>query len=303
MCYICTCSCFLSHPGAFWGAFLAPLLAIILFNVVIFVCVIVVLVKHVKKTASLKNQSVSKNDAIRLIFSIGGVMTLFGLTWLFAILTFSTTGLRETFQILFTIFNSFQGLFIFVFLCVMSSEIRDEWKAFFTIKPQISTPQKQKFDQKPNPNYTATTETSCKSPTSTTPSTSESIPWKVSQCVHNIATIMVVNLYLCVLDVYTQEKLSVGRERASVSINMPFDDDCDDVFEDDEKKGSDEPSKQVIEEGESESNKPIPQPEPTKEAAEKTAAEDDKQSDSKKQSEEEPEKEAMEEKAVEKKIQ
>ncbi len=187
MCYIIIIySCFLSHPGAFWGAFLAPLLAVVLFNVVIFVCVIVVLIKHVKKTANLKNQSVSKNDAIRLIFSIGGVMSLFGLTWLFAILTFSVTGLREAFQILFTIFNSFQGLFIFVFLCVMSSEVRDEWKAFFTIKPQMSTPQKQKFDRKPNPNYTATTgtlETSCKSPTSAIPSTSESIPWKVRKFV------------------------------------------------------------------------------------------------------------------------
>ena len=179
-------SCFLSHPGAFWGAFLAPLLAIFLFNVVIFVCVIVVLIKHVKKTASLKNQSVSRNDAIRVIFSIGGVMSLFGLTWLFAALTFSVTGLREAFQVLFTIFNSFQGLFIFLFLCVMSSDVREEWKAFFTIKPQMTTPQKQKFDKKPNPNYTATTgtvETSCKSPTSTHLSTSESIPWKVRQLI------------------------------------------------------------------------------------------------------------------------
>ena len=98
-------SCFLSHPGAFWGAFLAPLLAIFLFNVVILVCVIVVLIKHVKKTANLKNQPISRNDAIRVIFSIGGVMSLFGLTWLFAVLTFSVTGLREAFQVLFTIFS------------------------------------------------------------------------------------------------------------------------------------------------------------------------------------------------------
>ena len=190
-------SCFLSHPGAFWGAFLAPLLAIILFNAVIFVCVIVVLIKHVRKSANLKNQSVSKNEVIRLIFSIGGVMSLFGLTWLFAILTFSAPGLREAFQILFTIFNSFQGLFIFVFLCVMSADVRDEWKAFFTIKPQPSTPQKQKFDRKPNPNYTATTgtlDTSCKSPTSATPSTSESIPWKVSQFVLN-SNIIIIQAY------------------------------------------------------------------------------------------------------------
>lgn len=186
-------SCFLSHPGAFWGAFLAPLLAIILFNAVIFICVIVVLIKHVKKTANLKNQSVSKNEVIRLIFSIGGVMGLFGLTWLFGILTFSTAGLRETFQILFTIFNSFQGFFIFVFLCVMSADVREEWKSFFNVKPQASIQNKQKFDRKPNPNYTTTTgtlDTSCKSPTSITPlaSTSEAIPWKVRQFASSAST-------------------------------------------------------------------------------------------------------------------
>lgn len=151
-------SCFLSHPGAFWGAFLAPLLAIIVFNAVIFVCVIVVLIKHVKTSAELKNRSISKEEATRLIFSISGVMSLFGLTWLFAILTFSTEGLRETFQILFTLFNSFQGLFIFLFVCVMSSDVRDEWKGLFKIKVQ-PPPIKQQFDRKPNPNTSNTKST------------------------------------------------------------------------------------------------------------------------------------------------
>ena len=62
------------------------------------------------------------------MISVGGVMFLFGLTWLFAILTFSVTGLRETFQVLFTVFNSFQGFFIFLFFCVFGKEAREHWK-------------------------------------------------------------------------------------------------------------------------------------------------------------------------------
>ena len=62
------------------------------------------------------------------MISISGVMFLFGLTWLFAILTFSVTGLRETFQILFVIFNSFQGFFIFLFFCVFNNEALESWK-------------------------------------------------------------------------------------------------------------------------------------------------------------------------------
>ena len=58
-------------------------------------------------------------------------MFLFGITWLFAILTFSVTGLRETFQILFTLFNSFQGFFIFLFFCTISKEARESWRELF----------------------------------------------------------------------------------------------------------------------------------------------------------------------------
>ena len=58
-------------------------------------------------------------------------MFLFGITWFFAILTISVTGLRETFQILFTLFNSFQGFFIFLFFCAINKEARESWKEMF----------------------------------------------------------------------------------------------------------------------------------------------------------------------------
>lgn len=47
---------------------------------------------------------------------------LLGLTWIFGILTVTDAGL--VFQYLFTIFNSLQGLFIFLFHVVRSKEIR-----------------------------------------------------------------------------------------------------------------------------------------------------------------------------------
>ena len=59
------------------------------------------------------------------MISISGVMFLFGLTWLFAILTFSGSG---AFQILFTVFNSLQGFFIFLFFCVFNKEAVESWK-------------------------------------------------------------------------------------------------------------------------------------------------------------------------------
>ena len=91
-----------------------------------------VLVQHSKGTAARKKETVDKKTIIRLLISISGVMFLFGLTWLFAILTFSVPGLRETGSVLFTIFNSFQGLFIFLFFCVISKEARESWKEFLS---------------------------------------------------------------------------------------------------------------------------------------------------------------------------
>ena len=86
------------------------------------------MVHHTRDTAARVKKPVSNKTIIRLMISIGGVMFLFGLTWLFAVLTFSVIGLRETFQILFTIFNSFQGFFTFLFVCVSNKEAVESWK-------------------------------------------------------------------------------------------------------------------------------------------------------------------------------
>ena len=100
------------------------------FNLVVFIRVIVVLVQHKRRTAARKNETISSKTIIRMMISVGGVMLLFGLTWLFAILTFSVTGLREVFQLLFTVFNSLQGFFIFLF--TLSAEAFGYWRRLLT---------------------------------------------------------------------------------------------------------------------------------------------------------------------------
>ena len=91
-----------------------------------------VLVRHVRDTAARKKKTVEKKTIVRLLFSISGVMFLFGLTWLFAILTVSVPGLREAGITLFTISNSLQGFFIFIFFCVVNEDARKSWKELFS---------------------------------------------------------------------------------------------------------------------------------------------------------------------------
>ena len=56
------------------------------------------------------------------------IMTLLGLTWIFGALAFGKT--RLLFEYLFCIFNSLQGLAIFVFHCVRIKDVRYHWKTF-----------------------------------------------------------------------------------------------------------------------------------------------------------------------------
>ena len=110
-----------------------------LFNIVLFVGIITVLIKHVRERSLRTKDSSNLKTIVRTSCSIFGLICLFGLTWLFAILTFdsSATGLKETFQLLFSVFNSLQGLFIFLFTCVLSSEARDGWKSLLCTRKLI----------------------------------------------------------------------------------------------------------------------------------------------------------------------
>ena len=128
-------SCFISDAAVFFATFLGPIFAVLLFNVVMFVLVIGVLIRHSRNTLGRSKDQMNKKTTIRLLISITGVMFLFGLTWLFGALTvtgFGGSGASTAFQILFVILNAFQGFFIFLFLCVFSKDARESWLEVFT---------------------------------------------------------------------------------------------------------------------------------------------------------------------------
>ena len=79
---------------------------------VMFVLIACVLIKHTVMKKSAKVEEKSQHRAIfKTLLSVAGVMFLFGLSWIFAAFTVKETAFA--FQILFIIFNSTQGCFIF----------------------------------------------------------------------------------------------------------------------------------------------------------------------------------------------
>jgi len=123
-------SCFFDHIGVWFGVFLGPIFAIILFNIVVFVLVVLVLLKHSRRKIIHSSEKKKYTGTVKTLISIVSIMLMFGLSWLFG--AFTISGASIVFSWLFVIFNSLQGFFLFLFFCVIGKDARDEWKSLFT---------------------------------------------------------------------------------------------------------------------------------------------------------------------------
>jgi len=123
-------SCFFDHIGVWFGVFLGPIFAIILFNIVVLVLVVRVLLKHSKRKIVQASEKKKYTGTVKTLISIVSIMLMFGLSWLFG--AFTISGASIVFSWLFVIFNSLQGFFLFLFFCVVGKDARDEWKSLFT---------------------------------------------------------------------------------------------------------------------------------------------------------------------------
>lgn len=108
----------------FFGAFLGPIVAVLIFDVIV-----AVLVQCSIHTLG-KVKEIDQKTTICLLLVIVGVTFLFALTWTFGAFAISSTSL--TFQILFAVFNTLLGFFIFLFFCVLNKDARGAWKKVLT---------------------------------------------------------------------------------------------------------------------------------------------------------------------------
>nr|XP_056700092.1 adhesion G protein-coupled receptor L4 isoform X1 [Euleptes europaea] len=125
-----TDACWLSTKNNFIWSFIGPACLIILVNLMAFG---VIIYKVFRQTAMLKPE-VSCYENIRSC-ARGALSLLFllGATWIFGVLHVIQGSVVTAY--LFTIFNAFQGLFIFIFLCVLSRKIQEEYTRLFRNVP------------------------------------------------------------------------------------------------------------------------------------------------------------------------
>lgn len=122
--------CWLSTENNFIWSFIGPACLIILVNLLAFGVIIYKVYHH----TAVKKPEISHYENIRSC-ARGALALLFvlGATWAFGILHI----LNETTltAYLFTISNAFQGMFIFIFLCVLSRKIQEEYYRLFKNVP------------------------------------------------------------------------------------------------------------------------------------------------------------------------
>ncbi|XP_017386548.1 adhesion G protein-coupled receptor L4 [Cebus imitator] len=122
--------CWLSTENNFIWSFIGPACLIILVNLLAFGVIIYKVFRH---TAGLKPE-VSCFENIRSC-ARGALTLLFllGTTWIFGVLHVVHPSVVTAY--LFTISNAFQGMFIFLFLCVLSRKIQEEYCRLFKNVP------------------------------------------------------------------------------------------------------------------------------------------------------------------------
>uniref|UniRef100_H2SDP2 Adhesion G protein-coupled receptor L4 n=1 Tax=Takifugu rubripes TaxID=31033 RepID=H2SDP2_TAKRU len=122
--------CWLSTENHFIWSFIGPACLIILVNLLAFGVIIYKVYRH----TAVKKPEISHYENIRSC-ARGAMALLFvlGATWTFGVLHI----LHETTltAYLFTISNTFQGMFIFIFLCVLSRKIQEEYYRLFKNVP------------------------------------------------------------------------------------------------------------------------------------------------------------------------
>ncbi|NXA37432.1 AGRD1 protein, partial [Eudromia elegans] len=116
-------NCWLSlENGAIW-AFVAPALFVILVNIGILIAV-----TRVISRISADNYKVHGDaNAFKLTAkAVAVLLPILGSSWIFGVLTVNDHAL--VFQYMFAVFNSLQGFFIFLFHCLLNSEVRAAFK-------------------------------------------------------------------------------------------------------------------------------------------------------------------------------
>uniref|UniRef100_A0A8C0X2Q8 Adhesion G-protein coupled receptor D1 n=1 Tax=Castor canadensis TaxID=51338 RepID=A0A8C0X2Q8_CASCN len=115
-------NCWLSlGSGAIW-AFVGPALLVIVVNI----CILIAVTRVISQISADNYKTHGDPSAFKLTAKAVVLLPILGTSWVFGVLAVNDRAL--VFQYMFAILNSLQGLFIFLFHCLLNSEVRAAFK-------------------------------------------------------------------------------------------------------------------------------------------------------------------------------
>ncbi|XP_017281484.1 adhesion G protein-coupled receptor L2 isoform X8 [Kryptolebias marmoratus] len=119
-------ACWLRVDNHFIWSFIGPVTLIIVVNVIFLV---VTMYKMVKHSTSMKPDSSRLGGIRSWVLGAFALLCLSGLTWSFGLFFLNESSIVMAY--LFTIFNTLQGMFIFIFHCLLQKKVRKEYSKCF----------------------------------------------------------------------------------------------------------------------------------------------------------------------------
>ncbi|XP_061653291.1 adhesion G protein-coupled receptor L2-like isoform X3 [Phyllopteryx taeniolatus] len=119
-------ACWLRVDNHFIWSFIGPVTFIIVVNVIFLV---VTMYKMVKHSTSMKPDSSRLGGIRSWVLGAFALLCLLGLTWSFGLFFLNESSIVMAY--LFTIFNTLQGMFIFIFHCLLQKKVRKEYSKCF----------------------------------------------------------------------------------------------------------------------------------------------------------------------------
>ncbi|XP_056095641.1 adhesion G-protein coupled receptor G2 [Rhinichthys klamathensis goyatoka] len=116
--------CWIKKEVVFYVAVVPYFCLVFLLNFTMFIVVMIQLCRIKKQNP----HNVQNRSGWQEVRSVAGLSVLLGLTWAFAFFAWGPVNLA--FMYLFAIFNTLQGLFIFVFHCAMKENVRRQWRTY-----------------------------------------------------------------------------------------------------------------------------------------------------------------------------
>uniref|UniRef100_A0A8C4I1R4 Adhesion G protein-coupled receptor L2a n=1 Tax=Dicentrarchus labrax TaxID=13489 RepID=A0A8C4I1R4_DICLA len=119
-------ACWLRVDNHFIWSFIGPVTFIIMLNLIFLVITMYKMVKH---STTLKPDSSRLENIKSWVMGAFALLCLLGLTWSFGLFFINEASIVMAY--LFTIFNAFQGMFIFIFHCLLQKKVRKEYSKCF----------------------------------------------------------------------------------------------------------------------------------------------------------------------------